>query len=237
MFKKFIAFFLCISVMLMFNCSCSLNTLKSSEISNIISTESTSYEEKIVIAPTTSVKDMTSQEVTDLVEKEAVLIDLPSDFKFTSGEIQYIYNQYDKNIPDSSINSRQTIDFLLFGKLTNDEENKLVETLDTATWQNSGVQFEKIMSKSESYYKTLEDKRNRTNEQRIEHNGEPVLCYYRNISYTTIYQVHTSLGIFINIFKDENNNYNIIIEGQIENKNPVEGLLKIQPDGSAKVVK
>lgn len=256
MLKKIVSFSILISIILCVTCSCSSSVINESNVSNnstsintniqssliedntsstssnITSTESKSDEKEIVVIPTTSAKDMTSQEVIDLVEKEVILIDLPVDFKFTSGEIEYKYAQFDKNVSGSVTFARQTITFLLFGKLSITQKNELVNKLETASYQNSGFQYKKMELDSWYYCKTIEDNRNATNLQKVTGG----LLFTRYISYTTIYKVHTQLTVSISFFEGESNNYNIIIEGQITNENPVEGLLQIQPDGSAKVI-
>ena len=229
MLKNIVLFFLLTSVILCAICGCSTNSLTSSKNSDVASSELTSSKDENDRVPTISAKDMSSQEFVDFVEKEVTIINLPDNFKFIGGEIEYIYNQ-------SSLEGNQIIDFILFGSLSIEQKNTFVEKLNTATWENLGVfWYKEVLENKIRYYKTLKDEKKRTNEQVMDSADGKVSCYTRYVSYKSIYGYHTQLGISIYVFKENSKSYKIIINGQTTNKNAIEGMLEIQPDGSAKV--
>lgn len=229
MFKNTVLLFVLASVILCSFCGCSTNSLTSSKNSDVVSSELTSSKDENDRVPTISAKDMSSQEFIDFVEKNITIINLPDNFKFTSGEIKYVYEQ-------ENFESDQYIDFILFGSLSIEQKNTFVEKLNTATWENSGVLwFKEVLENKIRYYKTLKDRKNRTNEQVMDSADGLILNYYRIFGHKTLSGENTSKMIFMYIFKENSNSYNIIIKGSLTNKKPVEGFLEIQSDGSAKV--
>lgn len=154
MLKNVVLFFVLTSVILCSFCGCSTNSLTSSKNSDVASSELTSSKDENDRVPTISAKDMSSQEFIDFVEKNITISNLPNNFKFTSGEIKYIYDQ-----GRDKLFAYQIIDFILFGSLSGEQKNTFVERL-TATWETSRFFWEKnILQNKIRYYKTLKDKK------------------------------------------------------------------------------